>query len=69
MNATLQYFCHIEKLINFFKYNSQYQKIEANYLSSSFKLLIDNLWPDDDNIESSKKKTYSPMNLKKKYHQ
>ena len=33
---------------------------------TSFKLLIDNLWPDDDKIESAKTKTYSPNEFKEK---
>ena len=66
MNATLQCFCHIEKFINFFKYNPQCQNIKESNLSSSFKLLIDNLWPDDDNIESAKTKTFSPNEFKEK---
>jgi len=66
MNATLQCFCHIEKFVNFFKYNPQCQNIKESNLSSSFKLLIDNLWPDDDNIESAKTKNYSPNEFKEK---
>ena len=66
MNATLQCFCHIEKFVNFFKYNPQCQNIKESNLSSSFKLLIDSLWPDDDNIESAKTKNYSPNEFKEK---
>ena len=66
MNATLQCFCHIEKFINFFKYNPQAKNINKNNLSSSFKILIDNLWPDDDSLESAKTKTYSPNEFKEK---
>ena len=66
MNATLQCFCHIEKFINYFKYNPQCQNIKNNNLSSSFKLLIDNLWPDDDSIKSAKTKAYSPNEFKEK---
>ena len=66
MNATLQCFCHIEKFVNFFKYNPQCQNIKKSNLSSSFKLLIDNLWPEDGSIESAKTKTYSPNEFKEK---
>ena len=44
MNSTLQCLCHIEKFINFFKYDSQViditKKDKENNLTSSFKLLI-----------------------------
>ena len=66
MNSTLQCFCHIEKFLDFFKYSVQ-AKEEAqknkNTLTFSFKLLIENLWPN--NITSSKK-YYSPDEFKKK---
>ena len=48
MNATLQCFCHIEKFVNFFKYNKQVinlVKSDKNNLTASFKLLIEKLWP------------------------
>ena len=54
MNATLQCLCHIEKFVDFFKY-SQYiinyvkNDIDKSKLSSSFKLLIEKLWPDNVN--------------------
>ena len=67
MNSTLQCFCHIEKFLYFFKY-SEHAKEEAqknkNTLTFSFKLLIENLWPN--NITSSKK-YYSPDEFKKKF--
>ena len=68
MNATLQCFCNIEKIINYFKYSKQVIKIYAknkNNLSSSFKLLIEKLWPnnyDDPNL----KKSYAPYEFKRK---
>ena len=49
MNSTLQCFCHIEKFVDFFKYGSQVENIaktDNSKLASSFKLLIENLWPD-----------------------
>ena len=66
MNATLQCFCHIEKFINFFKYNPQINKIiiNNNNLSSSFKILIEQLWPN--NYNSSINKYYAPEEFKKK---
>ena len=44
MNSTLQCFCHIEKFVNYFKY--KYNDNKSNNLSSSFKLLIESLWPN-----------------------
>ena len=44
MNSTLQCFCHIEKLVNYFKYKFNTNK--NNNLSSSFKLLIESLYPN-----------------------
>ena len=53
MNATLQCLCNIPKFVNYFKYNNhlrEYVKsdlvIGNTKLSSSFKLLIEKLWPD-----------------------
>ena len=68
MNATLQCFCHIEKFINFFKYSQQVKsmvKTNKNNLTSSFKLLIENLWPNNYN-ESYSHKYYSPEEFKNK---
>ena len=67
MNATLQCFCHIEKFINYFKYNNNLIKKVENkkeYLSYSFKLLIENLWPDD--LSLNKKKYFAPEEFKEK---
>jgi ubiquitin C-terminal hydrolase len=53
MNATLQCLCNIQKFVNYFKYNKTIiPAIRSdvtygnNLLSSSFKLLIEKLWPD-----------------------
>ena len=68
MNATLQCFAHIEKFINFFKYNSQVNNIidDSNNkkLTPSFKTLIEQLWPD--NYLNLKQKYYAPYDFKKK---
>ena len=52
MNATLQCFCQIKELVNYFKYkpyiNTIIKKYENNNelcLTKSFKNLIENLWP------------------------
>ena len=63
MNSSLQCFCHIKKLVQFFKYSQQANNInDNNTLSSSFKLLIENLWPEDYNFNSS----FSPYEFKDK---
>jgi len=68
MNSTLQCFCHIEKFVNYFKYN-QYAismaKDNKNSLTSSFKLLIEKLWPNNYN-ESYSQKYYTPEEFKNK---
>ena len=68
MNATLQCFCNIKKFVNFFKYNKHVIKLyeeEKNKLSSSFKLLIERLWPN--NYDDPKlKKFYAPNEFKRK---
>ena len=72
MNATLQCFCHIEQLINFFKYKynehmKQIPKKDGDNLSSSFKILVDNLWPNNYDPSSQKnKKYYAPNDFKTK---
>ena len=66
MNSTLQCFCHIEKFVEFFKY-AKILKNKKDKLSSSFKILIDNLWPNNFNHSSPKfKKYYSPDEFKNK---
>ena len=65
MNATLQCFCHIEKFLDYFKYSQKVKDItrnNKNSLTSSFKLLIENLWP---NFQTSKK-DYAPEEFKNK---
>ena len=68
MNATLQCFCHIQKFINYFKYDRRLINIvknDKNNLTSSFKLLIENLWPNNINTEKNVK-YYSAYEFKKK---
>ena len=71
MNATLQCFAHIEKFVNFFKYNSQIGKLNKSnknkkekFLYVSFKILIDELWPE--NHLALTEKYYSPYDFKQK---
>ena len=63
MNATLQCFCHIKEFVEYFKYKIQNNILEnKKNLSSSFKILVDNLWPD----KKSKNNYYSPVDFKDK---
>ena len=68
MNATLQCFCHIEKFVNFFKYSQQIISMvrnNKNNLTSSFKLLIEKLWPNNYN-DFYPQKYYAPEEFKNK---
>ena len=69
MNATLQCFCNIEQFVNFLKYDKNLiykvqTDIDKKTLSSSFKLLIEKLWPND--YMTNTKKSYSPYEFKAK---
>ena len=67
MNATLQSFCHIEKFVNYFKYSQHpinIAKTDKKKLTSSFKLLIEKLWPNNYN-QSTTKRYYAPEEFKK----
>ena len=73
MNAVLQCFCQIRKLVNYFKYNSYINEVTSKYinkqcLTTSFKELVDNLWPSA-NHQNSNNKYYSPHNFKEKITQ
>ena len=73
MNATLQCLCQIEKLVDHFKSYERINTIINDYkvrgedcLSTSFKNLIENLWPTDAKyIEKNKK--YNRENTNNKY--
>jgi ubiquitin C-terminal hydrolase len=68
MNATLQCFCHMEKFVNFFKYGDQIIELvrkDKKKLSSSFRLLIEKLWPENYN-ENYHIKSYAPYEFKMK---
>ena len=70
MNATLQCFCNIEQFVNYFKYdknliyNIKYDP-KKETLNSSFKLLIEKLWPNNYPM-GNQKKSYSPHEFKTK---
>ena len=68
MNATLQCLCNILKFVDYFKYNKHLiekykEDKKKSTLFSSFKLLIEELWPNDikKNIKS-----IAPKDFKKK---
>ena len=68
MNSTLQCFCHIIDFVNYFKYNHYVidfirKDKEKKTLTSSFRLLIENLWP---NNHITTNKYYSPNEFKAK---
>ena len=78
-NAILQCFCQIEKIANFFKYNSQIVNLQQqiiyynSYLFTSFKNLIENLWPSNEEYINNKyihqnntNKYFSPYEFYKK---
>jgi len=75
MNSTIQCFCNIDKFVNYFKYNNILIKFVKNdvtwgnkTLASSFKLLVEKLWPDAYNFISNNKKInfYTPKEFKNK---
>ena len=49
LNSVIQCFCSIEKFINYFKF-SYNQSNNNNNLCSSFKLILDKLWPDKNEV-------------------
>jgi len=66
MNEVLQCFCNIEKFVNYFKYSHHVIDIvrnNKNNLASSFKLLIEKLWPNNYN---KYQKYYAPEEFKNK---
>ena len=68
MNATLQCLCNIEKFVDYFKYNEHLYEIIKNdkynnNLCSSFKLLIESLYSND---EKKRKGSYAPREFKNK---
>ena len=80
MNATLQCFSQIEKLVIYFKYNHRIEEIIQKYqykkelcLTESFKYLMENLWPSNPsyikaefNNKNSNNSYFSPSEFKNK---
>ena len=70
MNATLQCLCNIQQFVDYFKYDKNLiykvkNDTEKNLLCSSFKLLIEKLWPNNYNM-NNQIKSYSPYEFKNK---
>ena len=68
MNSILQCFCQIEEFVSFFKYHSHVNKVindlsngQKIFLSISFKILIEKLWPEEGNSKESSKGHFSPV--------
>ena len=73
MNAIIQCFCQIEEFASYFKYDDYINKITDKYnhqnkkcLTSSFKILIDKIWPDEGMKIESKNRHFSPEEFRKK---
>jgi ubiquitin C-terminal hydrolase len=62
MNSTLQYLTHIDRLVDYFKYDPQIEEIKQDNenVSPSFKALVDNLYPNNYLYINN----YSPNNFK-----
>lgn len=80
MNSILQCFCQIEKIVIYFKYNNRIIDIIKNKfkdrfeesLTYSFKILVENLWPSNNQYILSEcfnrnysNQYFSPDELKK----
>ena len=73
MNATLQCFCQIVDFASYFKYHrhineicSIYQNKEEDCLTASFKILIEEIWPQNAMNEDSSKRVYEPHEFRQK---
>ena len=70
MNATLQCLSNIEQLTNYFRNSSYVEhivKFKPNSLAASYKRLIDNLWPSNNNHQIfNHNKSYAPYDFKNK---
>ena len=69
MNATLQCLCNTLKFVDYFKYNKHLiekykEDKKKSTLFSSFKLLIEELWPNNENKKNIK--SIAPKDFKKK---
>ena len=68
MNAALQCFAHIKSFVDFFKNDKNHLSTLSNKktLSYSFKLLLDNLFPESGNLYLNKNNYYEPIEFKDK---
>ena len=73
MNATLQCLCQIEEFASFFKFHShvkevseKYQKESKDCLTSSFKILIEEIWSPNKMNEDPNQRYYEPNEFRQK---
>ena len=73
MNATLQCFCQIEEFASYFKYDKyinevieKHAKNKKHSLTTSFKILVDKIWPDEAMNVNQIIGTFHQKNLGKK---
>ena len=71
INTILQCFSNIEQLTNYFKYDSYIEQIiknNPNSLTASYELIIDKLWPTNNNHNNlfNKNISFSPNDFKNK---
>ena len=73
MNATLQCLCQIEDFALYFKYNNHINDVMEKYtrenkdcLTTSFKNLIERIWPDEAMQNESTKRHFPPHEFRQK---
>jgi len=73
MNATLQCFCQIEEFTSYFKYDKYINKVIDKYtknkkdsLTTSFKILVEKIWPDEAMYNISTKRHFPPKEFRQK---
>ena len=70
MNSILQCLCQIEEIVIYFKYDNHVNEIKDDfnekYLTPSFKILIEEIWPKDAEDIESRNRHYSPHEFKNK---
>ena len=73
MNATLQCFCQIEEFASYFKYHSHVKEVSQSFqnnsqecLTESFKILIEEIWPQKAMNEDSSQRFYEPHEFRQR---
>jgi len=73
MNATLQCFCQIEEFASYFKYDKyinevidKYTKDKKDSLTTSFKILVEKIWPNEAMYNISTKRHFPPKEFRQK---